>query len=102
MDLVQFQILLVTIARTLAEVAGLTLIGQGLLALLAGKARQGNFVYQLFQIVTSPVIRLVRAITPRFVLDAHVPFVAFFLLLWIWVAMAFVKRHICLAHQLAC
>ena len=50
----------------------------------------------------SPVIRLVRAITPRFVLDAHVPFVAFFLLLWIWVAMAFVKRHICLAHQLAC
>ena len=102
MDSVQFQILLVTIVRTLVEVAGWTLIGQGLLALLAGKARHGNFVYQLFQIVTSPVIKLVRAITPRLVLDAHVPFIAFFLLLWIWIVLAFVKRHLCVANQLAC
>lgn len=102
MDSVQLQILLVTIVRTLVEVAGWALIGQGLLALLAGKARQQNLVYQVFQIVTSPVVKAVRAITPRFILDHHIPFVAFFLLMWMWIALAFLKRHLCVVNQLAC
>lgn len=102
MDSVHMQLLLVTIVRTLAEVAGWALLGQGLLGLLAGKGRQGNLVYQVFEIVTSPVIKAVRAITPRFILDTHIPYVAFFLLLWVWIAMGFLKRNLCVANQLAC
>jgi hypothetical protein len=102
MELGQIPLLLVSIARSLAEVAGWALIGQGLLAILAGKARRQNLIYQIFEIVTSPVIRLVRAVTPRMILDAHIPYVAFFLLFWIWVALGFVKRHICLVQHLAC
>jgi hypothetical protein len=98
----QFQILLITIVRTLVEVAGWALIGQGILALLAGKARHGNPIYRAFQIVTGPVVRAVRAITPRFILDAHVPLIAFFLLFWLWIALAVLKRYVCALHHLAC
>lgn len=100
--MVEQQLLLFSIARTLVEVAGLTLIGQGVLALLAGNSRQNNFIYQIFQIVTRPIIRAVRAITPKAILDAHIPFIAFFLLFWLWLALAYYRHQLCIAHQLAC
>ena len=51
--MIQFEILLISILRTLVEVAGLALLGQGLLAVLAGSKRDANFVYRLFQVVTA-------------------------------------------------
>ena len=42
----------------------LTLLGQGILAVLAGARRQGNPIYALFLIVTRPVMRAVRMVTP--------------------------------------
>jgi hypothetical protein len=98
----QFEILLISILRTLVEVAGMALIGQGLLAVLAGAKRNDNFVYRLFQVVTAPVIRMVRLITPRFVIDRHLPFLTFFLLFWLWLALAFLKRYLCTLHGLSC
>lgn len=98
----QFEILLISILRTLVEVAGLALLGQGLLAVLAGRKRDANFVYRLFQIITGPVIKLVRLITPRFIIDRHLPFLTFFLLFWLWLALAFLKRYLCTLHGLAC
>ncbi len=92
----QFELLIVTILRALVEVAGFALLGQGLLAVLAGKKRDDNFVYRLLQIVTSPIVKLVRFITPRFVLDAHMPLLTFFLLLWIWLGLALLKRYLSL------
>jgi uncharacterized protein YggT (Ycf19 family) len=100
--MLQFEILLIGIARVLVEVAGLTLLGQGLLALLAGKRRHDNVIYKLFQTVTRPATRLVRAITPRFVIDAHIPLVTFFLLVWIWIGLAALRRYLCVANGLAC
>ena len=73
-------ILLVSIARALVEVAGMFLLGQGVLWIFGPKARDGNFVYDLFKKGTRPIIKLTRIITPRFVHDAHVGMVAFFFL----------------------
>lgn len=98
----QFDITLVSILRALVEVAGLALLGQGLLAILAGKRRQDNFVYRLFQVVTGPVTRAVRRVMPRFIIDAHIPLVSFFLLLWLWIALAVLKRYLCGMHGLSC
>jgi hypothetical protein len=98
----QLEILLISILRTLVEVAGLALLGQGLLAVLAGRKRDANFVYRLFQIITGPVIKLARLITPRFIIDRHLPVLAFFLLFWLWLALAFLKRYLCTLHGLAC
>jgi hypothetical protein len=97
-----FNILLVSVLRTLVEVAGFALLGQGLLALLAGKYREQNVFYRVLRIVTRPVVRAVRFIAPRFILDAHVPFLTFFLLFWLWIVLAIVKRHLCGLHGLAC
>jgi hypothetical protein len=93
---------LISVLRTLVEVAGLALLGQGVLALLAGKYRHENLFYRVFQIVTRPVIKAARFITPRFIIDAHVPFLAFFLLFWLWIALALAKRHLCALHGLTC
>lgn len=96
------ELLLLGIARALVEVALLTLLGQGLLALLTGARRQGNPVYQLFQIVTRPVLAVVRKLTPSLIIDKHLPVVAFFLLFWLWIGLAYLKRAYCENHLLQC
>ena len=79
------ELLLLTIARALVEVAGCFMLGQGLLYVFAGRKRNDNFVYQLFALLTRPVMQATRVITPRIVKDEHIPFAAFMLLLWLWI-----------------
>lgn len=100
--MVNTELLLVSVLRSLVEVAGFFLLGQGLLYVLAGASREKNGVYLLFRIVTRPVLRIVRFITPRQVIDRHIPFVAFFLLFWLWIALAYARRVVCVANGLAC
>ena len=95
-------ILLVTIARALVEVAGMLMVGQGILWIFGPRARDGNFVYDLFKKGTSPIVKLTRIVTPRFVHDAHIGFVAFFILVWLWLGLAFAKRHMCVMQGLQC
>lgn len=97
-----FDILLVSILRTIVEVAGFALLGQGALAVLAGKYREQNLFYRLLRTITQPAIRAVRRVTPRVILDAHVPMLTFFLLFWLWVALAVLRRHLCGLHGLTC
>jgi uncharacterized protein YggT (Ycf19 family) len=87
---------IILILKALLEVAGVAFLGQGLLWLLAGASREKNPVYQLFRIVTSPVTRLTRAITPRIVLDQHIWLVAFLLLLVAWLILTVFKARTCL------
>lgn len=85
----------IVILKALAEIAGLALLGQGVLYLLAGARREQNTFYRVIKVVTSPVARLTRCITPRFVADAHVPFVAFFLVAGLWLAFTIEKVAQC-------
>ena len=96
------ELFIVTVLRALVELAGCFMLGQGLLYLLAGRRRNENFIYQLFALLTRPVIRLTRIITPRFVRDDHIPIAAFLLLVWLWIGLAMAKRYICITHSLAC
>lgn len=72
---------LVVILKALNEIALMSMLGQGILWLLAGKRREGNVVYGILRTITSPVMKLARALTPRVVLDQHIWLVALFLLL---------------------
>jgi hypothetical protein len=47
-------------------------------------------------------VKTVRWLAPRFIIDAHVPMLTFFLLFWLWIALAIAKRHLCGLHGLAC
>ncbi len=96
------EILLISIVRALVEVAGAFLLGQGILWLFGPKARDGNFIYDLFKKGTSPIIRFTRFITPRFVHDSHIGLVAFFILAWLWFGLAIAKHHMCVARGLQC
>jgi hypothetical protein len=96
------ELFFISIVRVLVEVAGYTLIGQGILALFAGKSKDNNFVYRLMQTITTPPIKLVRFITPRLIIDRHIPFVTFFLLFWLWIGLAAAKRYVCLSQALGC
>jgi hypothetical protein len=85
----QIELLLVVIVKALAELAGMFLLGRGLLWVLAGRKRMDNIFYQVLAIVTDPVIRAARWITPRVVMDGHIPMVAFVLVAWVWLAIVF-------------
>lgn len=96
------EVLLVSVLRAVVEVAGMCLLGQGLLYVLAGSRREGNPIYQLFRIVTLPVVRLVRRMTPKMIVDRHVPMVTFFLLLWLWLLLAYAKQVLCAGGAAGC
>ena len=89
-------LMLVEILKLLAEIALLALLGQWVLGLLAGPKREQNLVYQLFQIVTRPLVAGARLITPRsIVLDRHLPLVAFLVLFFVWLIATVTKINIC-------
>lgn len=92
---------IVSILRALVEVALLALIGQGAVGLLSGARRATNPIYVLFQVITKPVVRFTRWFTPKVILDQHIPFVAFFLMFWLWILLAWVKRELCVINGLA-
>ncbi|TFZ00495.1 hypothetical protein EZ313_18725 [Ramlibacter henchirensis] len=89
-------LLLVEILKLLAEIALLCLAGQFVLALLAGPKRNQNLFYQLFQVLTRPLLVGARWISPKVVLDRHLPLVAFLLLFFIWLVATITKIDICL------
>jgi hypothetical protein len=86
---------LISIFKLLAEIALLALAGQWVLGLLVGGKRDQNLFYQVLQIMTKPFVRFTRLITPRIVIDRHVPLVAFLLLLTVWLAATIAKINIC-------
>ncbi|WP_223115924.1 hypothetical protein [Oryzomicrobium terrae] len=59
-------------------------------------------MYRLFQLVTGPVVRAMRRVTPRFIVDAHVPLLTFFVLFWLWLALAYVRQVLCIAGGTGC
>jgi hypothetical protein len=86
----QTELLAIVVVKTLAELAGMFLLGRGVLYLLAGQKRDTNMFYQILCIVTNPVMRLARLLTPKVIIDRHVPYVAFILVLWIWIGTVFI------------
>lgn len=96
------ELIIISLIRALTEVALLSLLGQGVLAILAGSGRAANPIYQLFQIVVGPVIKAIRFVLPRIIIDKHLPFVTFFLLFWLWIFLAYLKRLVCEMHRLSC
>ncbi len=86
-------LLFAIILKGLVELLLLVMLGQGLLYVLAGAARQQNLVYRMFATVTAPVMKATRFVTPRFIVDPHIGLVAFFLLTVLWVGALVLKVH---------
>ncbi|MBP6851018.1 MAG: hypothetical protein KA164_05415 [Rhodoferax sp.] len=89
-------LLLVTAVKLIAEIALMALLGQWLLGLLAGAKRDKNIFYQILQMVGRPFVSVARLVTPKFVVERHLPLVAFFLLLFVWFGVTILKIQTCL------
>lgn len=88
---------LIVALKAVTEVALLALAGQAVLGVLAGSGREGNPVYRLLEMLSRPPRRVARWVSPRVVLDRHMPLVAFVLLGWVWLALTWAKLSFCLA-----
>jgi hypothetical protein len=88
-------LLLLSATKLVIETALLVLIGQWVLGLLAGARREHNLVYQMLQVAGRPFVRLARLLSPRVVLDRHVPLVACLLLAFAWLGVTFAKIAHC-------
>ena len=80
------------IVHELVKWVGMLYIGQGLVYVLSFGRHPSNPVYRLLSFLTSPVTGAVRRITPRAIVDHHVPMVAFLLMFWAWAALIFVRH----------
>ncbi|MEQ1808046.1 MAG: hypothetical protein ABL900_21915 [Burkholderiaceae bacterium] len=84
-----FQI--IVILKALTEIAGVAMLGQGILWVVAGARRDQNMIYGLFKTLTRPVMKVTRWVTPRVILDRHLGLVAFFLLVVLWTGLTIMK-----------
>ena len=89
-------LLLVSSVKLVAEIALLALAGRWLLGLLAGSRRDTNVFYKILDVLAQPFVKGARIITPRFVIDRHVPLAAFGLLAVVWLFVTLMKVQLCL------
>jgi hypothetical protein len=78
--------------RILVEICLFSLIGQGVLAVLPGVDREKNFFYLVLKTLASPGWRVARWISPKFVVDQHIGWVALFILVVLWLSLAVTKQ----------
>lgn len=88
---------LVVILKALTEVAGMALIGQGILFLLAGANYRKNIPYAILAAVTRPVFVLARFLSPRFVPNGSIWAVTPALVLIVWIVLTYLKIKLVLA-----
>ena len=86
----------VTTVKLIAEIALLALLGQWLLGLLAGAKRDKNLFYQILEIMGRPFVVVARLVSPKFVVERHLPLVAFLLLIFVWLGVTILKIQTCL------
>jgi len=89
-------LLFISSVKLIAEIALLALFGQWLLGLLAGQKREQNLFYQVLRQVGKPFVQLARWVTPKVVLERHLPLVAFFILTFLWLGVTLAKISHCL------
>ncbi len=89
--------LLISIAKALVEIAAMSIAAHMIVGLFSPSNREANPIYRLFTVITQPIHTLVRRISPRVVLDAHIPLVSLFVLALLWLGLLIFKFQ-ALAH----
>jgi uncharacterized protein YggT (Ycf19 family) len=82
------------IAYSMFALIGMVYAAQLIVGIFNWPARHNNPVYRFLGFLTSPVTKVVRAITPAQIADRHVPVVAVFLLFWLCIAIFFGRLYL--------
>jgi hypothetical protein len=89
-------LLAVVIAKSLIELSLMFIVGRFILGLLAGAKRQTNVFWQLLDVAARPALWLTRRLSPKLILDRHIPLAAASWLIVAWVLVVKAKIDLCL------
>jgi hypothetical protein len=84
------------VVKNILFVALFALLAQWLVGIFNWGRRQQNLIWQLFALIAKPFTVLVRKVTPRQVLDQHIPLATFLALLFMLVFVSTSHREVCL------
>jgi hypothetical protein len=88
--------LAIEILKSLIELSLMFVVGRFILGLLAGAKRQTNVFWQLLDVASKPALWLTRRVSPKLILDQHIPLAAVSWLLIAWVLVVMAKIDLCL------
>ena len=89
-------LLVVVILKSLIELSLMFVVGRFILGLLAGAKRQSNVFWQLLDVASKPALWVTRRVSPKLILDQHIPLAAVSWLIIAWVLVVMAKIDICL------
>ena len=89
-------LLVIVVLKSLIELSLMFLVGRFLLGLLAGGKRQTNVFWQLLDVAAKPALWATRRLSPKLILDQHIPLAAGSWLIIAWVLVVMAKIDICL------
>lgn len=89
-------LLTVVILKSLIELSLMFILGRFLLGLLAGAKRQSNVFWQMLDVAAKPMLWVTRKLSPKLILDQHIPLAAASWLLIAWLLAVKTKIDICL------
>ncbi|WP_353136641.1 hypothetical protein [Limnohabitans sp.] len=94
-------LLAVVIAKSLIELSLMFIVGRFLLGLLAGPNRDSNVFWQLLDVASKPALWITRRLSPKLILDQHIPLATSSWLIIAWVVVVQMKIEMCLELGIA-
>ena len=88
-------LLAVVILKSLIELSLMFIVGRFILGLLAGAKKSTNIFWQLLDIAAKPALYITRKLSPKLILDQHIPLAAASWLVIAWVFVAKQKIELC-------
>ena len=88
--------LVIVILKSLIELSLRFVVGRFILGLLAGVKRETNVFWQLLDVASKPSLWLTRRVSPKLILDQHIPLAAVSWLIIAWVLVVMLKIDLCL------
>ncbi|TSA12496.1 MAG: hypothetical protein D4R79_07590 [Comamonadaceae bacterium] len=96
-------LLTVVILKSLIELSLMFIVARFVLGLLAGAKRNTNVFWQLLDVAAKPALWITRWVSPKLILDQHIPLAAASWLVIAWVLVVKVKIDLCMQlGALAC
>jgi uncharacterized protein YggT (Ycf19 family) len=74
--------------QVFAVYIGTLLLGRGGVFVLSFGKHANNPIYQLLVLVTNPILKVTRWVSPKQIADKHLGVVAFFLMFWLYFGLA--------------
>ena len=88
-------LLAVVILKSLIELALMFIVGRFILGLLAGAKKSTNIFWQLLDIAAKPALYITRKLSPKLILDQHIPLATASWLIIAWVVVVKQKIELC-------